>query len=319
MSLEDYKKFKGVSHIGNDHVSNTLETNMKMFFDTGFLKIGGWQDIDIPLSGAYGGDFSTLRLVDDDLYTDGQVWESVRKDWVYESGVEYADVTGGSHGPNVVGTPTIDDVAATGTYSVCYPLGRIIFDEAISTSSTVKIQHAFRNVQVYRADDAPWWNQIQTRSYRVDNSHMSQTGSGAWSILSNNRVQLPCVVLEVVPRGSSRPYELGNGVMEVQRDMLFHIVAETRNMRNNLMDFIAQQTDKTIWLLDTNDVAEADAFPLNMDGAIATGGMSYDELVDVEDYRYRKCYMEESYISEVQTLDANLYEATVRTSMQVIV
>ena len=318
MSASDYKRFKGVSHIGNDHVSNILETNLKMFLETGFLGVGGWQDVDIPSSGAYGGDFSTLRLVDDDLYTDGQVWESVRKDWVYETGVEYVDTTGGTHTANTVGVPEIDGVPATGDYTVCYPLGRIIFDDPVDTSATIKIQHAFRNVQVYRADDAPWWNEIQAGSYRVDNSHMEQTGSGAWSILSNNRVQLPCVVLEVVPRGLSRGYQLG-GTLEVQRDVLFHIVAETRSMRNNLMDFIAHQTHKSIWLLDTNIVAEAEKFPLDFRGDLAPSGMEYGDLVDTEGYRYRQCFMENAVISEVESLDPNLYEATVRTSMQVII
>ena len=86
--------FKGVSHIGEDLLLNDLELNMKVWLDYSFMHLGAWFDVSIPTSGAYGGDFATLKFISDRSYTDGQVWEGVRKDWVWETGINYTGEDG---------------------------------------------------------------------------------------------------------------------------------------------------------------------------------------------------------------------------------
>jgi hypothetical protein len=310
--------FKGITHIGNDQLMNILETNLKQWYDWGLLKVGAWSDITLSQSGAWGGDFSQLRLVNDSYYTDGQVWEGVRKDWVWETGVDYTDVDGSGQNPLTVGTPTIDGVAATGAYHVNYPLGRIIFDTPVSTSSTVKVQHAYRNVQVYRADDAPWFRQLQFRTFRPDDSHVTQSGSGEWAIGGNHRVQLPTIILEAAPRGTSSPYELGNGSLIMKQDVLFHILAESRSMRNNLVDIIRQQSDKSIWLYDNNTVNAASAYPLDYRGEL-TGSNMYPDLIDEDiGYRWNRCFFANSVVSEVESIHPSLHEGIVRTTAEIV-
>ena len=89
MTCKSSTTFAHVAHIGNTLLNSELESNLKSFLDWSFLGIGGWSNISIPTSGAYGGTFDNLRLVDDPAYTAGQIWEAPRKDWVWETGTEY--------------------------------------------------------------------------------------------------------------------------------------------------------------------------------------------------------------------------------------
>jgi len=320
-------KFKFFSNIGDAGLMTQLETNLKTFVDWSLLNAGGFTNIDPTgnpdtSSGAYGGSFGALRLVDDPYYTLGQVWETARKEWVWESGVDYTDATGGGpHNPHTVGTPVVDGTATTEDYTVSYPNGRIIFDTAISTSSTVQIKHAFRDVQVLVADNAPWWREIQYRSFRPDSSDFNQYGSGDWSILSHHRVQLPAVVVEAVPRGRSLAYELGNSSLIRQQDVLFHVLTEVRGTRNDLVDALANQTDDTIWLFNVNEMAASSAFPLDFEGALATGALTYPDLIKVPDsggYRWKTCRFTNATVTEIEAIHQNLYEGTVRMTMEVI-
>ena len=89
MACEPYTKFSKVSNIGDTLLSSEIENNLKWFLDWSLLGIGGWSNVNIPTSGAYGGTFDKLRLVNDPSYTNGQVWEGARKDWVWETGSSY--------------------------------------------------------------------------------------------------------------------------------------------------------------------------------------------------------------------------------------
>jgi hypothetical protein len=321
MAIQDYTKFKGVAHYGNDHLSDILEANLKVYYDWALLGIGGWTDVNIPQSGAYGGDFSELRLVDDPSYTAGQVWEGVRKDWVWETGVDYIDATGGGPwNPTPVGTPEVNGVPTAASYHVNYKLGRIVFDSPISTSSTVKVDHSFRDAQVYRADDAPWFRELQFQSFRVDSDHFGQTGSGDWSIGAQHRVQLPTIILEMVPRGRSSPFALGDGSLMMEQDVMFHVLAESRTDRNRLKDIIQNQSDKSIYLFNTNTMAASGDYPLDYRGELV-GSMMYPTMVEHPDdggHQWRKCDMMDATVSEVESIHPNLYEAVIRTRMEIV-
>ena len=93
MSSNISTTFQHVSQVGDTLLNCELESNLKSYLDWGMLGIGGWFNVNIPTSGAWGGTFDQLRVVDDPSYTLGQVWETARKDWVWETGVAY---TGGS-------------------------------------------------------------------------------------------------------------------------------------------------------------------------------------------------------------------------------
>ncbi len=318
MSCNISTTFTHVSQVGNTLLNSQLESNLKSFLDWGMLGIGGWFNVNIPTSGAWGGTFDQLRLVDDPSYGEGQVWESARKDWVWENEVPY---TGGSPisitGVSVDGTfyGTGD---ATYAHHYNYPLGRVVFDNPIASTSTVKLEYSYRNVQVYIADQAPWWDELQYNSMRVDDSSFSQVGSGNWAILSNNRVQMPAVVIEAVPRRTYQPYELGSSNNFITQDVLFHVVSESRWWRNQLVDIISLQKDKTLMLYDSNKLADSGAYPLDFRGMVVAPENNYSGLVSTAGYQFTSARITDMGVTEMESYNSMLHEGTVRASFEVI-
>ena len=318
MSCNISTTFTHVSQVGNTLLNSQLESNLKSFLDRGMLGIGGWFNVNIPTSGAWGGTFDQLRLVDDPSYGEGQVWESARKDWVWENEVPY---TGGSPisitGVSVDGTfyGTGD---ATYAHHYNYPLGRVVFDNPIASTSTVKLEYSYRNVQVYIADQAPWWDELQYNSMRVDDSSFSQVGSGNWAILSNNRVQMPAVVIEAVPRRTYQPYELGSSNNFITQDVLFHVVSESRWWRNQLVDIISLQKDKTLMLYDSNKLADSGAYPLDFRGMVVAPENNYSGLVSTDGYQFTSARITDMGVTEMESYNSMLHEGTVRASFEVI-
>lgn len=310
--------FQHVSQIGNTLLNSELESNLKSFLDWGMLGIGGWFNVEIPTSGAWGGTFDKMRVVNDPAYVLGQVWETPRKDWVWETGVQY---TGGT--PIQISGVYIDSVLKTSGDSTYghhynYPLGRVVFDSAVPTTSTMQIEHSYRNVQVYIADQAPWWDELQYNSMRVDDITFDQVSSGNWSILANHRVQMPAVVIEAVPKRIFKPYELGATSNFVTQDVLFHIVAESRWWRNQLIDIISAQKDKTLMLYDSDKLADAGAFPLDYRGSVVNSGNNYSGIVNNTGYQYTSARITNMGITEMESYNSRLYEGTVRAGFEVI-
>jgi hypothetical protein len=318
MACEPYTKFNKVSQIGNTLLSSEIENNMKWFLDWAFLGIGGWSNVTMPTSGAYGGTFDTLRLVSDPAYSNGQVWEGARKDWVWETGSSYE-----GYNPIQISGVYVNGVLkgtgdATYGHHYNYPLGRVIFDDPVSTTDTVKVEHSYRNVQVYVADEAPWWDELQYNSLRVDNAYYSSTGSGAWGILANHRVQMPAIVLETVPRRRFKPYQLGDTSQIVQQDLVFHVVGENRWWRNQLVDILSYQIDSQVWLFKTDTLIESGAYPLDYRGMKVASPLNYDDVVKTPEYRHLLARVTNMSITEMESYDSRLHEGTVRATLEVV-
>ena len=315
MAQEDYTRLnKFVSQIGETLLMSQIESNFKTYLDWGLLGIGGFSNVSIPTSGAYGGTFDRLRLVDDPSYALGQVWEGARKDWVWETGVEYStqptELTGVYVNNTLYGTGD-----ATYGHHYNYPLGRVVFDSAIDQNSSVQMNYSYRNVQTYIADQAPWWDELQYGSLRVDDPTLYDVGSGNWQILSNHRVQLPAVVIEAVPRRTFRPYEMGTVGHYVYQDILFHILAESRWWRNQLLDIISLEKDRTIWMYDNNEVASATGYPLDYRGMVVPNPTMYSEMVS--SYRFKKARYFNMGVTEMSST-SRLHQGTVRATLEVI-
>lgn len=318
MSCNIDTTFANVTQIGQTLLTSELEANLKGFLDWAFLGIGGWFDVTIPTAGAWGGDFATLRPVEDFSYSLGQVWEAARKDWVWETGTPYTD-----YNPiNISGVYVNGVLKGTGdaTYAhhYNYPLGRVVFDNPLATTDSVQLNYSYRNVQVYIADQAPWWDELQYNSMRVDDTTFAEIGSGNWGILANHRVQMPAIVVEAVPRRTFKPYELGSISQIVRQDVIFHIVAESRWWRNQLIDVVSLQKDKTLQLYDTDKIAEANVFPLDFRGMVVSTTSTYDALVNDGAYQFKTCRIIDMGITEMESYNTRLYEGTVRASLELV-
>jgi hypothetical protein len=316
MSCDLNNKFKGIENISDELLLNILESNFKMFLDWGFLNIGAWFDANISNNGSiYGASnpYSTLLLSDDPSYDEGQVWQGIRKDWVWENSACYA-----SGNPISISGVYVDNVFVphSGNFTVNYPLGRIVFDDPIDNDSSVKLNYSYRFVQTYRANDAPWLSSLQYWSFRNNNPDVSQISEGEWSIGGNHRIQLPAIVIESIPRSRSRPYEIGNTLLWIEQDIGFYVFAETKNDRNKILDILRLQQDLTLQLFDTNKLSQDDNYPLNYNGDLKNNPLMYPNIIS--QYPWKKCSIKNINLIELDSLTPNLHQGLCRATVEII-
>lgn len=321
--MSDFRTtFPRIDSIGETLFTSQLENGLKMYLDWGFLKIGGWGSVNRPSLGGFGGDFADLRPVSDPNYTDGQVWESARKEWVWETGVNYTD-NSIEYNPIAISGVYINNTLygtgdATYGHTYNYPLGRVIFNNPISTSLDVEMNYSYRNVQTYVANEAPWWDEIQHNSYRVDDTTFDKIGSGNWSILSNQRVQLPAVVIETLPKRAFKPYEMGSTSQFLYQDLAFHILSEDKWWKNQIIDIISEHKDHQIHLLDNNVMAQSGAYPLDHNGMLVNSDYSYNNLVGEDNYRSYRCMFKDITLNSMNTFNPKMHQASVKATFEII-
>jgi hypothetical protein len=315
MSSCDYNScFKGINNISQDMLLNILEANFKMYLDWSFLKIGGWIDAEKPQDTIYGNNAHyKLIPVSDMSYVDGQVWQGIRKEWVWETDISYD-----STAPITITNVLVNGISVpkTNNFIINYPSGRLIFNNPISLSSTVELNYSYRFVQIHRSSDSPWFNIIQYSSFNTANQDIQQIDNGEWAIGSQHRVQLPCIIIESIPRSRSRPYELGNSLLWLEQDMVFYVLAENKNDRNKLLDIIRLQQDSTLQLFDTNLVAQADNFPLDYNGDIKNLPLMYPNLIS--QYNWRKCFIKNVNLIELDSKHTNFHQGAARATLEII-
>ena len=307
-------QFKEVNNISDDFLLNILESNLKMFFDWSFLNIGAWFDAIDGNNTIYGGrQHSQLLPVYDPAYSDGQVWQGIRKDWVWEKNFTY-----NTNSPLELNSVLVDGspVSKSGNFVTNYPLGRIIFNNPINIGSIVNASYSYRFVQVHRASESPWFNIIQQSSYNTSNQDITLTEDGDWAIGSNHRVQLPAIVIESLPRSRSLPYEIGSSSLVIEQDIGLYILAENKNDRNKLLDIIRLQQDHTILLFNTNALAQNDKYPLDYNGDLKTDPLMYPDIVT--QYPWRKCWLKNINLFEIDSPHPNLHQGMARITSEII-
>lgn len=303
--------FHNVSSITNKDRISGLEDNIKSFLDWSFLHVGGFVNVTIPTSGVSGGSFHVLKNSEDPIMKD-KVWQSARKDWVYESGIVYE-----SGSPTLFSGVYLNNTflpAPTGSgnygYNVNYPLGQIVFDKPVSSRSNVTAEYSYRYIQVYKSSDSFWWKEVQKETYNPSNFNKQD-----YSITSVHRVQLPAVIVELIPRTTQIPHELGNVNNILIQDVFLHIYSENANQRNSIIDALLHQKDKTLLLYNSNQVIKNNRYSLNKFGNINASGYNYPDIVsNFQDYW---CTIKDSNLGELNSLSSSLYNGIVRWSIEI--
>lgn len=337
-------KFSGVTSVGEHLLMSQIENNIKSYLDWGFLNIGAFINVQRGTNNIYGNPLAKLKPTEDPNFTTGQVWQPMRKDWIWEDGIEYTKCV---PPPNPSEAPVYSPCPSeyiqssqptliTGIYinNIFYPLNtvgqyayiidyvhsRVIFNSAISVSSDVSMEYAYRWVQVYNYDNAKWWQQLQ---YKTDANamHFDQINKGDFSILSTNRVQLPAIIIESVSRGLSKPFQLGDKSLIMKQELMLHIVAETMADRNMVIDVIRLQQDKVIRMYDTNTVIRNGVQPYLINGSLNPNRLKYDELISNSAYpiygwRYGK--LMDIFASDVQSFSPFFSEANLKLTVELI-
>lgn len=314
-TCEHNTTFKGVNNISEDLLLNILEANFKMYFDWAFLNIGAWFDVSINQNTIYGvNQHANLLPVEDPSYQNGRVWQGIRKDWVWETGVNYQSTSPISNINSIkINNSTI---SKNNNFIVNYPLGRIILNTAVSKTSIVNAEYSYRFVQIHRSSENNWFNILQFSSFNTSNKDIKQTDTGEWSIGGNHRVQLPCIIIEPLSRSRSRPYEIGNALLWLEQDIAFYILAENKNDRNKLLDILRLQQDVTLQLFDTNQISQNEAFPLDYNGDIKNNSLMYPNLIT--NYPWRKCLIKNISLFEIDSPHPNLHQGMARATLEII-
>jgi len=318
MSCNHNNTFSNVTSIGDNYLINQLEDNIKTFLDHGFLNIGGFLNVEIPTSGLYGGSFHVLKPTTQPGLQQGQVWQSFKKDWVYETGVCYNN----THEPINISGIYLNNTfypAPTGSgntsYSINYPLGHIIFSKSLPITSNIQLEYSYRWCQVYKSSTTQW-QELQELSYKP-NPQINYAQSGDYNIYSAHRIQMPAIVIEPVARSFSKPWQLGASDFAIDQDILLHVFTENKSDSNRIIDIIRLQKDKTILLYDTNKVAKSGVYPLNYNGSLNTNRMSYSGVL--YNYYWNKCYFKEISVLNMESANTNLFWCTLRITTEVII
>lgn len=310
--------FMGVDSIGSVLILNELENNYKSFLDWGFLNIGAFTNVQIPTTNISNFNLHILKPTTDPN-NNNKVWQSARKDWVYESGINFNGTNpilfsglyvNSTFYPAPTGNATIG-------YSVDYPEGKIIFNNPIASTSIVNAEYAYRNIQVYKMEEFPYWKEIQHRSLE-NKTGLSLSSSGDFAIGSEHRVQLPAVVIEPVARSVNEPFRLGDKSLIISQDILLHILADNPKDKNTITDILRLQDDREIWLYNTNTIVDSGVYELNYNGSKNITGQNYDTIVNNDNYRWLKCRMTNITISDINFVNIRMYGSIVRITNQII-
>lgn len=309
---------KGFTSIGDSTTTNHIKENLVALLDYGFLEKSGYINISYPTTGIYGGTDSRLRPVNDPRYTNGQVWQSARTNWVWESGVGALTSANNAY-PGVSGvyiSSSFYPTSTTGAYAhhINHALGRVVFNSPISVNSAVNCSYSHKYVQISIVDGLPWFKQIHKNSERSDNSNFI-ANSGEWGVLVNNRIQLPAIGVEFVNSRKVTGFAIGGG-KRIQTNFLLHCVAEDSYTRDNLVDIVSIQKDNVFDTFDLDQISAANAFPLDENGVPASGAMRYPELL--RNYPGEKMRMIDVNLDSVYSLGSNIHVGTVKITIEVI-
>jgi hypothetical protein len=234
--------------------------------------------------GIYGGNMSRLRPVTDPNYANGRVWEAIRSDWVWESGITYTGTPPIiSSGVNVTGVfyPTS---STSGIYEhiVNFPLGRIIFTHSVSTGLIISTDYCYKEVTFVESNE-PWFRELLYNSHKINRAEFlaAVDSGGPFERLGQTRCQMPAVGVEIVNRRGYTPYEIGSLRQIINQDVLFYVLAENPTDRNQLLDILGNQSDKTIRLIDRTIMKSASGYPFGLDynGSPVDSPVYYPELI----------------------------------------
>lgn len=274
-----YTELKGFSNIGENLLDDQLRANLISYFNWSLLNKGNFHNVRIPASGQYGGSKETLSLIKDERYTNGQVWQAFRNNWVWESGLTCSTQPIAISGVYVNGT--FYSSATSGTYShyIDYPRGRVVFNTAIPTTSVVKAEYSYKYINVTDANEVPFIRQLQNGSFRLDSSTFASASSGEYAISPDKKIQTPAIAIDVTSNVTFEPYQLGGG-QYTRTKVICHVMADSEKTATKIATILAMQNEKGIYTFDVNQISNNNLSPLNYRGSIASGALTHPQMVD---------------------------------------
>lgn len=287
--------------------SDILAYNIQQRLIYGLSELGAYTNI------AYSGSYGTLER------SNAKVFEGVGGGWVWESGISSlqspnpSPVSGIYYNNTFFNTgSTITSGAYTSSWFVDYRHGRVVFASGTPNGTAVKCNYSARDIAVYLSDD----NEFKTIMTEFSNRYSSLDTlqpSGMASYLKQNRVWLPCIVVNVASADADG-YQLGGGENQ-NFNVLFHVFSDTPSSARKISDLLRNQFQTTIDLFDPNNAP----FPLKYNGSLTGSGIEYDDLGSRNSpYFWSYARVQEVDGGDFQSdLDDNLYRAECRWLVEV--
>lgn len=270
--------FTRVSNFGDDTVTEIVSSNLVSFLDWGFINIGAYRNVTNGVVDAAGIDYSVLKHIDVEDEISGTVWQAQRMNWVWESGLEVGTpnaITGVTVNGTFYATNTVGDYA----HHYDYVNGNVVFDSAISLSSTVTVNYSYKIVKVQTVDEESLFARIQTET-QGQSTNFNSDGKDAYGNYGTSRKQLPWVGVELPTREFVSGVGLGNTQGHNQISVIFHVMSENKSNIIKISDIIKNQDRRRIYIYDSNLIAADDAYPLDYRNMLKTGAKMYPELID---------------------------------------
>lgn len=316
--MSKYQPLKGLSSIHDYSLNNNIQDALIEYFDWALLEKGNYFNVTKGELSPNGQDMSRLRLSSNDSYASGQVWEGFRQNWVWQSGVSGVDMPAPIVGSDI-NNPGISGVYINGQFeptsgvgqyahSVDYFNGRVIFDSPIPTGSTVQAEYSYKYINVVYANNVPWLREIQPNTQQP-NSNFYDVNTGSWDVPPESRLQLPAIAFEIVPVRRFKPYQLGGGQW-IYTDIIAHCIAEDEQTRNLLVDIISLQSDKSVYIIDSDSVHEDDKYPLDSIGSPNPSALLYPDMIN--DYYGGYFRIENMIVENMETATPDLFGGIVR-------
>lgn len=282
-----------------------VEENLKAYLDYGFLRIGGFVNVS-GNNTIYGINNAKAALSENNAYQPGKVWETYRKDWVYETGIIFRNTE-----PTQISGVSVNNIflpSPTGSgnysYSLDYPNGQIIFKNPIPTGSKVSLNYSYRKCQIYKSSTCNWWGSFKNSIYSdLPNEHILQT---------------PTIIIEPIDRSELIPYQLGDRSFYVDQDFSLYIFSDSAIERNNIVDIIRQQKEKILLMYDINKVIKDGVYPLTYSGQINDNGQNYLTILSNPSYCYRKLFIKDVNLMGMETYSKKLFWCMLRLTTQTI-
>lgn len=308
-----FTTLKGIDKFSDKTMSEIVSDNLVEFLDWGLLDKGAFYNVRIPTSGVYGADRSILRPSNDARFS-GKVWEAANKNWVWQSGINSIEVSGIFVNNTFYSKNTVGAFA----YYIDYPNGRIVFNSAIASNSTVKVEYSYKIVEVADIKKNGFFSHLQSQAFRNDKGFTSN--SGEWNLIPETRLQLPSIAVEVPPISSTKPYSLGTGARYGYINVKFHVFGDSQSVCRKIADILVDQKEKSIFLFDSNEIAESGAYPLTYRGDLSSNPLTYPQLLEEDKYRWRKAALVETEGPvNITQIHPNVYHGTVKCTVETVI
>lgn len=301
--MSDYTTLKGLTDFNQTQLLESLGQNMVMFFDWGFTNAGAFNNIKLNNLDINGGSKAELKPVNDPNYSVGKVWQLPSKNLVWESGV-YNNSSINISGVYLNSSFLPLNTSGNYAYNIDYRNGRVIFNSGLPLSSSLKMEYSCRLIDIKEARESKLMQYMQLDNYDLSTTQYINN-SGEASILSQNKIQLPHIAIEVSPNIDSRPYEIGSFTEYRDIDILCHIFSKEYTYKNKIGDILINQKDKGFFLLDLDTIAKSGDFPLDYRGYKKSSVKNYSQLADTSNYREYQARFKNTYVSSNTYINYN--------------